>query len=135
MLNWSHFTFRQSLRHKAKEFGAAIHKVSQHYSSKGCGQCGKIHRKLGGAKALHCPYRHFNIDRDFDGVRNIFLMNLDHHFLLNPLKEAQMGANTPVTIQVFVQRFLVLADILIKFWTTKSNKIKNLILVNVRSYV
>jgi hypothetical protein len=52
MLNWSHFTFRQKLKHKAKEFGVVVHEVSEHYSSKGCGQCGMIHCNLKGSKTF-----------------------------------------------------------------------------------
>jgi putative transposase len=84
MLQWSHFEFRQRLKHKAEEFGAIIHEVGEHYSSKGCGQCGRIHWKLGGAKTFHCPYCHFKIDRDFNGARNILLMNMKPHLVLNP---------------------------------------------------
>jgi len=84
MLNWSHFTFRQRLKHKAKEFGVVVHEVGEHYSSKGCGQCGRIHWNLKGSKTFRCPYCHFKIDRDFNGSRNIFLMNFDDHFILNP---------------------------------------------------
>ncbi len=31
MLNWSHFTFRQRLKHKAKEYGAVAYEVGEHY--------------------------------------------------------------------------------------------------------
>lgn len=84
MLNWSHFIFRQRLKHKAKEFGSVVHEVGEHYSSKCCGQCGRIHWNLKGSKTFHCPYCHFKIDRDFNGARNIFLMNFNAHLILNP---------------------------------------------------
>jgi putative transposase len=71
MLNWSHFIFRQRLKHKAKESGAVIHEVSEHYTSKCCGKCGRINWNLKGSKIFHCPYCHFKIDRDFNGTRNI----------------------------------------------------------------
>jgi transposase len=47
MLNWNLFEFRQKLRHKALEFGAVVHEVSEHYTSKTCGKCGRIHCALG----------------------------------------------------------------------------------------
>jgi IS605 OrfB family transposase len=84
MLQWSHFEFRQRLKHKAEELGSVVHEVGEHYSSKGCGNCGRIHWKLGGAKTFHCPYCHFKIDRDSNGARNILLMNLESHLILNP---------------------------------------------------
>jgi putative transposase len=37
MLQWSHFEFRQRLKHKAEEFGSVVHEVEEHYSNKGCG--------------------------------------------------------------------------------------------------
>lgn len=80
MLHWSHFEFRQRLRHKAKEWGSVVHEVGEHYTSKACGSCGKIHWKLGGSKHFHCPHCGFSIDRDFNGARNIFLMNIENHF-------------------------------------------------------
>ncbi len=43
ILNWSHFTLLQRLKHKAKEYEAVIHEVSEHYTCKRCGQCGIIH--------------------------------------------------------------------------------------------
>jgi transposase len=85
MLNWSHFEFRQRLRHKANEFGSLVHEVSEHYMSKLCGKCGGIDWKLGRSKTFTCPYCHFSIDRDFTGARNISLVNIENHFkVINP---------------------------------------------------
>ncbi len=68
MLNWSHFEFRQRLRHKANEYGSVVHEVPEHYSSKSCGQCGRINWKLGSSKTFTCPHCQFCIDRDFNGA-------------------------------------------------------------------
>ncbi len=84
MLQWRHFEFRQRLKHKAEEFGSIVHEVGEHYSCKGCGNCGKIHWKLGGAKTFICPSCHFKIDRDFNKARSILLMNMEAHLILNP---------------------------------------------------
>lgn len=84
LLNWNHFEFRQRLKQKAEEFNTIVHEVGEHYSSKGCGQCGRIYWKLGSSKIFHCPYCHFKTDRDFNGARNIFMMNLISHCYLNP---------------------------------------------------
>jgi len=56
MLQWSQFEFRQRLKHKAEELGSVVHEKGEHYSSKGCGNCGRIYWRLGGAKTFHCPY-------------------------------------------------------------------------------
>jgi putative transposase len=84
MLQWSHFEFRQRLEQKAEEFGSVVHEVGEHYSSKGCRNCGWIHWKLGGAKTFHCPYCYFKIDRDVNGARNILIMSIEPHLVLNP---------------------------------------------------
>jgi IS605 OrfB family transposase len=79
MLNWSHFQFRQRLKHKSEEYHSHVHEVSEHYTSKSCGQCGRIHWKLGSNEVFKCPYCSFSIGRDFNGARNIMLMNLKNH--------------------------------------------------------
>ena len=85
MLHWSHSQFRQRLKYKAREYGSIVHEVGEHYSSKGCGQCGRIHWKLGASKVFKCPYCQFTTDRDFNGSRNIMLMNLENHLkVVNP---------------------------------------------------
>jgi putative transposase len=63
MLNWDQFEFRQRLRHKALEYGAVIHEVSEHYTSKTCGKFGRIHCSLGGSNIFICPHCHFTIER------------------------------------------------------------------------
>lgn len=77
MLNWGHFIFRQRLKHKSEEFNCRVHEVSEHYTSKTCGRCGNIHWNLGSNKNFKCPYCNFELDRDWNGARNIFLMNVE----------------------------------------------------------
>jgi putative transposase len=79
MMSWSHFLFRQRLKHKAEEYRCTVHEVSEHYTSKGCGRCGKIYWNLGGSKIFHCPFCHFELPRDWNGARNIFLMNIEKY--------------------------------------------------------
>jgi transposase len=38
---------------------------------------------LGSSKWFHCPHCHFKVDRDFNGARNILIMNLASHCYLN----------------------------------------------------
>ena len=77
MLNWGHFIFRQRLKHKSEEFNCQVHEVSEHYTSKTCGRCGNIHWNLGSSKNFKCPYCNFELDRDWNGARNVFLMNVE----------------------------------------------------------
>jgi putative transposase len=77
MMLWSHYTFRQRLKHKAILLGCRVHEVTEEYTSKSCGECGRIHHKLGGRKVFKCPHCSWKIDRDFNGARNIFIMNIE----------------------------------------------------------
>ena len=50
--------------------------MSEHYTSKACGQCGCIDWKLEGKEWFTCPQCKFSLPRDYNGSRNIFLMNV-----------------------------------------------------------
>lgn len=76
MLTWSHFKFKQFLKSKAKEYGAIVFEVDESYTSKTCGKCGYILNSLGGRKVFRCPKCGLVIDRDYNGVRNIYLRTL-----------------------------------------------------------
>jgi putative transposase len=78
MLNWSHFAFRQRLNNKAEMLGCRVFEVSEHYTSKMCGRCGNINWELSGEKLFVCPKCPFVLHRDFNGARNIMLMNLEN---------------------------------------------------------
>jgi len=55
-----------------------IHEVTEHYTSKTCGKCGILGRKLGGKHEFNCPNcKQFKINRDFNGARNIFMKNFE----------------------------------------------------------
>ena len=53
-----------------------VHEVSEHYTSKACGGCGCIDWELGGKEWFTCPNCDFSLPRDYNGARNIFLMNV-----------------------------------------------------------
>lgn len=96
MLSWRHFQFRQRLKSKAEEKGCRIYEVSEHYTSKTCGKCGKIHWKLGSNKTFKCPFCQFEIDRDWNGARNIFIMNVEKTVgtVSNPRKGRELTPQT-----------------------------------------
>jgi putative transposase len=72
----SHYKFRQRLKAKASERGVRVLVVTEHYTSKTCGQCGTIREDLGSAKVFKCRECGLLIDRDHNGARNILLRAL-----------------------------------------------------------
>jgi transposase len=86
MMNWSHFSFRQRLHHHSEKEGMMVHEVSEHFTSKTCGVCGVIDRNLGGKKLFNCKNCGLSLPRDYNGSRNIFLMNIEN-FIGNVSKE------------------------------------------------
>ena len=65
------------LIHKAREYPwCRVVICTEEYTSKTCGFCGYIHKKLGGSKVFCCPQCKTNLDRDINGARNILLRYL-----------------------------------------------------------
>ena len=80
MLTWSHYRFKQRLLFKAQEYPhCKVLIVNEAYTSKTCGQCGKIHDKLGASKVFKCHSCAFTWDRDWNGARNVLLKFLTEH--------------------------------------------------------
>jgi len=79
IMTWSHYTFQQRLLNKAKEFPwVKVFIVTEEFTSKTCGACGKLNDKLGSKKDFACSSCDFKANRDINGARNIllkFLMN------------------------------------------------------------
>jgi putative transposase len=71
-------SFRKRLIDHSEKMDMRVHEVSEHYTSKTCGSCGFINWKLNTEKIFTCPKCNFTIDRDFNGSRNIFLMNVEN---------------------------------------------------------
>jgi putative transposase len=78
MLRCNHFRLRQFMKQKAETVGCNVHEVSEHYMSKACGSCGCLNRNLGGSKICKCKHCGFTIPRDFNGARNIYIMNIEN---------------------------------------------------------
>ena len=96
MTLWSHYAFQQKLKHKGEQLGCRIHEVSEHYTSKSCGRCGRLHHALGGSKVFKCPFCGWIMDRDFNAARNIFIMNVEDFIGDVYTAEEQKGIRNPV---------------------------------------
>ena len=70
----SHHKFQQHLLHKAEEYGCRVVIVTEEYTSKTCGRCGRIDSVFKGREKRcdHCGYR---MNRDINGARNILIKN------------------------------------------------------------
>ncbi len=80
MLSWSHYRFKQRLLDKVREYTSCrVIICDEHYTSKTCGNCGKINNRLYGNKTFICPNCHVKLDRDANAARNILLRYLTRH--------------------------------------------------------
>ena len=76
MVTWSHYRFKQTLKHQAAKYGCVVVDVTEEYTSKTCSKCGHIHVKLGGNKRFACSSCGHTIGRDINGAFNILLKAL-----------------------------------------------------------
>ena len=75
-LIWSHYKFRNRLVQKSREYKTKVIIVNEEYTSKTCGLCGVLNKKLGDSKIFTCPSCKYTIDRDINGARNILIKTL-----------------------------------------------------------
>jgi putative transposase len=74
---WSHYKFKTRLLYKASLVShCKVIICDESYTSKTCTCCGKLNDKLGGSKVFKCGSCKMEMDRDFNGARNILLKNL-----------------------------------------------------------
>ncbi len=76
MLTLSHYKFKQFIKHKAFETGKVVMDVNEAYTSKTVSWTGEIVPKLGGAKVIKSKITGFQMPRDWNGARGIFLRAL-----------------------------------------------------------
>ena len=72
-LQLQHYTFRERLKFKGKEYNCNVIVQDEAYTSKTCGKCGELNRKLGSSKIFNCSRCKFKYDRDLNGARNIMI--------------------------------------------------------------
>jgi putative transposase len=74
MYTWSHYLFRQRLLLKAAEFSCQVELCTEEFTSKTCGQCGRL-TNVGGSEVFRCRAEGCGAvaDRDANGARNILL--------------------------------------------------------------
>jgi IS605 OrfB family transposase len=73
---WSHYEFRQRLKHKAEELGTHVHEVGEEYTTVGCGECGRIN-EVGSGTWYRCAYCMYECDRDRGAARTIYIKNIE----------------------------------------------------------
>ena len=95
MLGWAHYRFRQRLQQQAELRGATVHVVSEAYTSKSCGRCGRLHHSLGGNHTFRCPHPpcDYRSERDAHGARNIMAMSVERYVgsVVVPVQHAGTG--------------------------------------------
>lgn len=90
MLGWSHYKFRQRLISNARRTQTKVWVIGEEYSTQTCGSCLCLHKKVGGQKQFKCPQCQIMLDRDLNGARNIFMMNVKYEGERRVLKRRQM---------------------------------------------
>jgi putative transposase len=78
MLGLSHYDFQQKLLYKAKQRGRQVILCKEHYTTKCCGNCGKLN-DVGSKKVFNCSCG-LKMDRDIHAARNILIRGLSIYF-------------------------------------------------------
>ncbi len=75
MLFLSHYKFKERLRYMGKVKGCTIHDCNEAYTTRTCGMCGN-QEDMGGKKVFRCSVCPFELDRDYNGARNIYIKQI-----------------------------------------------------------
>lgn len=77
MMSLSHGKFMERLKYKSGLYeDRRLLIVDESYTSKTCGNCGRINKELGSSEVFNCEKCNKSIDRDVNGARNILLKKL-----------------------------------------------------------
>jgi transposase len=74
--NLSHYTFRQHLLDKSKEYGCQCIIVTEDYTSCVCSTCGHI-SDIYEDRIKYCEFCKNTCDRDYNGAKNILIKNIN----------------------------------------------------------
>jgi putative transposase len=74
--NLSFYKFLQRLQYKCKIRENSLRIQDEWYTSKTCSVCGCKNENLGGSKIFNCNKCKINMDRDYNGARNIMLKSI-----------------------------------------------------------
>jgi putative transposase len=78
MYSMKYYDFRTKIKNKAEETGLKVYELSEAFTSRTCGNCGKIKNDLKGSdRTYNCNNCNLKIDRDMNGARNILLKNIN----------------------------------------------------------
>ncbi len=89
MLTWRHYSFRERLIFKARQFGSKVAIVGEQHTSKTCSCCGSI-TDIKASKVYMCSQCGIIMDRDANAAKNIFLKN---H------KTLEISLHTPIPVE------------------------------------
>jgi len=73
MFGISHYLFKQRMQQKCEEKAAMFVDADEAYTSKTCGNCGRLHDSLGSNELFVCPSCGLRCHRDLHAARNIYL--------------------------------------------------------------
>jgi IS605 OrfB family transposase len=93
LLTWSHWKFREYLKHKALVLGKEVVVVDESYTTKGCSRCG-LCTDIGGSKTFKCanPNCGFSAPRDAKSARDIFCK---HIVSLDSMPSSSSASSSP----------------------------------------
>jgi len=72
MLTLSHYKFKERLKYMGEVRGNNVIICNEAYTTKTCGSCGN-QQEIGGEKIYKCKKCGFELDRDYNGARNIYI--------------------------------------------------------------
>jgi len=76
MSGLAHYRFQQKLKYLGNKYKSKVVIVSEAYTTKTCGACGKIKDNVGANKTYTCETCGYCMDRDVHGARNIWIRNM-----------------------------------------------------------
>lgn len=75
--NLSYYKFKTRLQNKCEERNVKLEIKDEYFTSKTCTRCGNIKYNLGSNKIYNCSKCKLQIERDYNGARNILLRNYE----------------------------------------------------------